>query len=172
MYLDTGPSLIITSFVLSVTLLCHCLHAPRRSCQPWWRLHCFLWREESLVWVMKYFVREDSSCQMFRCIEGVVLLHRDHHPLPRQSWSWLSLCGEHCRWEAGGFPSEDSLSVKPHLHGHFDNYPMYFWIWVDQTDRGAAMKSRLPDDNCSTKRRNHFIFDIFVAAMPSSMGAP
>lgn len=28
-----------------------------RSCQPWWGLHCFLWREESLVWVQNIFTK-------------------------------------------------------------------------------------------------------------------
>lgn len=53
-------------------------------------------------------VQKDFSHSIFKCLKDVVLFHRDYHSLSRQPWSWLSFCGEHCRWEAGKFPSEDS----------------------------------------------------------------
>lgn len=46
-------------FDLFMTLLCNNVIKmfSCRSCQPCWGLHCFLWREESLVWVQNTFTK-------------------------------------------------------------------------------------------------------------------
>lgn len=85
---------------------------PRRSCQPWWGLHCFLWREESLVWVQniftkRFFILNFLMNKGWQRAPPRLCSPRDYSPLSRQSWSWLSVCGEHSCWEAGECPSKN-----------------------------------------------------------------